>query len=355
MQDKKFAFESDETSVAIMLPLGLGDCVVARKIFNAIVELSPRCIIDVFCRTEAHPTFAKAFFGDSSNLNRIFRRESLNKELIQKYDLALRIEGTTAIFPEAANAERLKALSPALFEALIKIDGYNKQNIYPIASSFLSLALRNINMSRILRKNCVQLLSCNGALPLREDGFDIPLNPEYKSQFDALKLGKYITIYSDIDRDITPPKVKTWPIQYLREYVIRMKKRRPDIEIIQCGGGLDLEIDNVDRDFLGCDLELTKYILANSLLHVGCEGGLVHLATALGTKCLALFGASSVYYSGYKQNINLTSDVCSACVYVWGDGFARACGRGAAEPPCMLSHTPQLVCEVTCSYLKNNT
>ena len=235
---EKFAFESDEISVAILLPLGLGDCVVARKIFDAIVELEPRCVIDVFCRTEAHPTFAEAFFGDSVNLNRIFRRESLNKELIQKYDLALRIEGTSIIFPEAANIERLQALSPALFEALIKVDTYNKQNIYPFGSSFLACSLRNINMSRILRKNYVYFLSCGGALPIRDDKVNIALKPAYKPQFDAFKLGKYITIYSDIDRDVTPPKVKTWPIQYLREYVIRMKKRRPDIAIIQCGGGI---------------------------------------------------------------------------------------------------------------------
>ena len=116
--------------------------------------------------------------------------------------------------------------------------------------------------------------------------------------------------------------------------------------------GGDLKIENADRHFMNVDLELTKYILANSLLHVGCEGGLVHLATALGTKCLVLFGASGVDYFGYNRNINIASDVCFPCMYTMPDW--TDCLRGVREPPCMLSHTPQLVCEITCGYLKNN-
>ena len=60
------------------------------------------------------------------------------------------------------------------------------------------------------------------------------------------------------------------------------------LEVVQVGGGYDREIKNADKKFLRCDLELTKHILANSLLHVGCEGGLIHLASALGNA--RLFG-----------------------------------------------------------------
>ena len=214
-----------------------------------------------------------------------------------------------------------------------------------------SLASRNILLSRILNKNCYWFMSCDGALPIFDDKVNIPLLPEVKPAFDNLRLDKYITIYSNIKRDEVHPKVKTWPMKYLFEYVLRMKKRFPSVEIVQCGGGGDVEIENVDRNFCGCDLELTKYILANSLLHVGCEGGLVHLATALGTKCLVLFGSSAVEYFGYDRNINLVSEICSPCAYILPD--YRICLRGAKEPPCMLNITPQLVCEVTCNYLKN--
>ena len=39
----------------------------------------------------------------------------------------------------------------------------------------------------------------------------------------------------------------------------------------------------IDFYVLGESIELTKYILRDSLCHVDCEGGLVHLATQLGT------------------------------------------------------------------------
>ena len=116
-------------------------------------------------------------------------------------------------------------------------------------------------------------------------------------------------------------------------------------------GGGDVSIGNADRHFLGCHLELTKYILANSLLNVGCEGGLTHLATAMGAKCLVLFGPSGADYYGYDSNINLVSEICQPCMYMFPDH--ATCLRGAKEPPCMLYHTPQLVCEITCNYLKN--
>ena len=45
---EKFAFESGRISIAFSFYRGLGDAVVSRKVFNAIVELAPDCLIDIF-------------------------------------------------------------------------------------------------------------------------------------------------------------------------------------------------------------------------------------------------------------------------------------------------------------------
>lgn len=154
--------------------------------------------------------------------------------------------------------------------------------------------------------------------------------------------------------DIKSTKLKSWPMEYLTEYVDLMKKHFPNIEIVQCGGGSDVKIANADRHYLDVDLELTKHILANSLLHVGCEGGLIHLATALGTKCLTIFSYTNIYYHGYKQNINLSSNhSCSSCVYVFDHGASKSCPRGYEEPPCSRSITPQQVFQKTSDYLNS--
>ena len=351
--NKKFAFETDKLSIAFTITYGLGDSVIAKKFFDVIIELAPDCIVDIFCPTENHKFIAASFFGQSKNLNLILSYEGLYKEAVKYYDLAICVYGARSLNLEGLNVQSLQKKSPALFESVVKISEYNKQNIYEIGSPN-AISLRNISAARIFGKNLYYFLSCGGALPIHDDKVNIPLLPEFKSEFDALKLGKYITIYSNIDEsERANPKVKTWPIRYLHEYVALMKQRFPQVKIVQCGGGGDIKIENADRHYLGVDLELIKYILANSILHIGCEGGLIHLATALGTKCLVLFGFTSVYYYGYDRNINIVSDVCYPCANVFYNSATRICMRGAKEPPCMLSITPQLVCEVTCNYLKN--
>ena len=357
--DKKFAFESEEVSIAFYTLAGLGDAVIARKVFDAIIELAPDCVIDFYCVSPAHFSFAKAFYGDSKNLNRLINQEEYlaNKE---KYDLALYVGGCHVILFDWSNAQRLQAMAPKLWECLVKIDIYNRQNVHAIGDWRLAVALRNMISARILNKDCYSFLSYDGALPIHDDKIKLSFATEYKLSFERLKLGNYITLYTDIaEKNKFNPKVKTWPVKYFVEYVARMKKYLPQIEIVQCGGGDDVKIDNADRHFMGVDLELTKYILANSLLHVGCEGGLIHLATQLGTKCLTLFGPTDVHYYGYDRNINVVSEVCSPCMFLQGDGNLRTCMRGNKEPPCMLSITPRQVFEITRNYLnrldlKNN-
>ena len=357
MADKKFAFESEKITIAFSIYNGMGDAIIEKKVLGAVITLAPDCLVDVFCLKKKHELFAKAFYSDFENLNLIASLEGLDwgefyKKVLPKYDFAFSVGGSHVIILDYVNSKRLQTMSPKLFDAIVKINEYNKPNFYEVGSWGTSVAFRNMMMARILNKNCYEFLSCNGALPICDNKVAIPLLPKYKSKFDALKLDRYITIYSNIaETERDKPKVKTWSIRYWYEYVARLKKRLPQIEIVQCGGGNDIKIENADRHFLGCDLELTKYILANSLLHVGCEGGLVHLATQLGTKCLVLFGSSGVEYFGYKQNINLVSEVCQPCMYILPD--FSICLRGAKEPPCMLSHTPQTVCEITCNYLKN--
>jgi ADP-heptose:LPS heptosyltransferase len=48
-------------------------------------------------------------------------------------------------------------------------------------------------------------------------------------------------------------------------------------------------------------------------MHIDDEGGLVHMATALGTKCAVLFGPTPVGIFGYEQNINICADTCKEC------------------------------------------
>lgn len=238
MEEKKFAFESEKVSVAFPLINSLGDNVIAKKFFDAIIELAPDCLIDIFCLTENHARIAVAFFGQSKNLNLILKYYNLYQESLNHYDLALRLCGSCFFALDGVNAQNLQRKSPALFESVIKINEYNKRNVSGIGSGN-AISLRNTSASKILGRNCYWFLSCDGAFPIRDDKVNIPLHPAFKPVFDKLNLDKYITVYTDIaEHERERPKNKTWPMKYFVEYVSLMKKRFPAVEIIQCGGGI---------------------------------------------------------------------------------------------------------------------
>ncbi len=61
MAEKKFAFESGEVSVAFTLDSGLGEAIIARKVFDAIIELAPNCRVDIFTSAKIAGTSRKLF------------------------------------------------------------------------------------------------------------------------------------------------------------------------------------------------------------------------------------------------------------------------------------------------------
>ena len=185
----------------------------------------------------ADKDFVKAFYGDIKNLNLTLNLGEQYANIKKNYDLALYNFGLRTIILDWANTQSLQIKSPALFQSVVKIDEYNKHNFHEIGS-LNAVSLRNAAIARILGKNFHWFLSCDGALPIHDDKINIPLSPEYKSKFDAIKLDKYITIYSDINKfSKEHPKVKTWLLRSWHEYISLLKCQMPQIEVVQCGGG----------------------------------------------------------------------------------------------------------------------
>lgn len=347
---EKFAFETGEVSIAFNSISGaMGDTLIAKSVFDAIVELVPNCKIDIYFTSELSKNYLKAFYGDSKNLNAIVNFEFYESN-IKRYDVAFRVWHMVLI--DFANDQRLQHSAPALLKAIYEINAYNRKSVYN--TNEIGIILRNITRAHILGINRYTCLSCGGALPIHDNHVKISLSSEGKSKFRKLELlKKYITIGSNLGKknNLARHSLKEWSTAYATDYISLLNIYLPQVKVVQIGGGGVEIIPNADIHILDADIELVKHILKNSLLHVDCESGLVHLATQLGTKCLVLFGPTDEKYYGFKENLNLVSDFCRPCVWAWDDG--NKCLRGAKEPPCMLSHTPQHVCEVTCTCLQH--
>lgn len=343
----KRAYELGGIAIGFLGIPNLGDAIINKKVIEALAILEPNCNIDIICEHARSKIYAKAFYSDMKNFNSIVEvTPNFNQEL-PKYDLVLYVQCfDIKIF--YVNVERLSKLSPALFQSMRQVDIYNKR--YMNGKDFGSKALFLMARSRILKTNRYTSLACGGALPIYDNKVTINLLPEWQGEFEKLGLKKYITIGSNGGK-FGRHGVKSWPTRYWVEFISLLKSKMPEITVVQSGGNGVEKFENADRHLLGTDLELTKYILKNSLLHVDIEGGPVHLASQLGTKCVVLFGAIEVDFLKYTQNINIVSEVCSPCYFAWDTD--SQCLLGGKEPLCMLSITPQKVFDVTYRYLRS--
>jgi len=79
---------------------------------------------------------------------------------------------------------------------------------------------------------------------------------------------------------------------------------------------------------------------------------LVHLAHAMGTVSVVMFGPTSVAFLGYPQNINLVASDCTSCWWTTKDWYVY-CPRALAEPECMHAHRAETVVEAVLKIKKN--
>ena len=143
---------------------------------------------------------------------------------------------------------------------------------------------------------------------------------------------------------------KLWPVEYYNELISLLRRRWPQYKLVQLG----TEREGFNEDFVGIDLNLRgqtnleelKVLLAHSMLHIDCEGGLVHLRHALqGGPSVVLFGPTAPEVYGYAENLNLRSGVCKyPCEWVTNDWVSR-CARRKNKNGCMKELTPQFVFE----------
>jgi hypothetical protein len=123
-----------------------------------------------------------------------------------------------------------------------------------------------------------------------------------------------------------------WPL-----LVQKIKSLTP-LKIVQIGGPTGSSIEGVDLNLKGLlSLQESAAVLKNSALHIDSESGLVHIAAALGTRSVVLFGPTNLGFFGYKENINVPPVLCGNCWWLT-DEWMQACPAKHDVPICMQSH-----------------
>jgi len=173
------------------------------------------------------------------------------------------------------------------------------------------------------------------------DTLSLPTDEDALQTF-GLTGKRYITVSNGYDdaTEVEPGQVVTKVYPFHAEVMARLKKTYPDLTVVQIGAHTSTPIDAADVSLIGkTSLAQVASLLQHALFHVDNEGGLVHLARAVGTRCCVVFGPTLVGYFGYNANLNIAPRECGGCWWMEGRWMTR-CVKGASQPPCMYTQSP---------------
>ncbi len=327
--------------VAVQMNGGLDDTIVLKRKLEEILKWDKRIVLDIYATTKRKDMIQSFFKGEyEDRINSFIWCDDQNIFAKQKGNYAIAFWFPQTVDMEIVYSEGKLRQAPNLLERCMHIskqsDAYG--HIKPLTNA--------IHYARCEKDGLSNYTSLN-----RYDGFavddwhtHIPMLSEYEASYRALGLADvYVTVnygfgFSPVDGRI---QHKAWPKERFDNFVELFKHAFPSVQVVQVGSGDFPDIIGCDKYVMGESLELVKYVLQGSFFHIDIEGGLVHLATQLGTRCVVLFGPTPLHYYGYPENVNIQAGNCHDCCWYTGDWYT--CYRRMAEPECMYSITPEMV------------
>ena len=345
----RFAFQIQDNAIAMRYGAALGDCIIAKKFFAAVVSLAPGCLVDIYTP-----------YG-GTNINSVYTGAEGFCQTVDDAGILYRSNASKYMLSISATN-------------LVEIDAYDKKKCLSVSLLFwkfvenMSACIKAYGLHRTgcdrflhyqrmayLGIDCYQAYNqFSDYVKIRDSNVSIPMMTESEREEADIQSRPYITVnYGNGSAipGLSGEIAKQWPFEYLQEFVRQFKQKYPEILVVQVGMKTSPKILDADRYCFGKDLEIVKYVLKSSLLHVDSEGGLVHLATQLGTKCAVMFGPTLVSFFGYSQNINIVAVKCGGCYALYED--ISRCAKGQRKPECMRSITPQMVMERIEEHMRN--
>jgi ADP-heptose:LPS heptosyltransferase/SAM-dependent methyltransferase len=357
----RVAQDTDVIHLAVRMEGGLGDLIINARLVEAAYLALGGCRIDVFY----HSPDAAAFVFAGTPFVSAFHSDRGGFHPEQTHDLSLYAQHYAHFV--VYRPERLQRLRPEAVTWLrTAADRFAAwRGFYERRPSLDGLWGR---LSTAQGRNILDNLGFLSALPLdRRSPVLISPDPAALDSVAALLApaagalfnGRYVTVHDGFDNNarIAPGQAtKCWPIESWRRMVAELRAARPDLAIVQLGAAKSRPIPGVDVGLLGrTGLAQTAWILKGSTLHIDTDSGLVHLARAVHTRSVALFGPTDSGLYGHDDNINLRAGDCADCWWSTPDWLSR-CPRGLPAPACMAAITPSAVVETAVKILpRENT
>lgn len=306
---------------------GLGDNINLTAYASAVKRQFPNSFITVIITT--YPEV----FRDNKVVDRVikvdlgFFQKYVN-ENVKKFDL----------FLEVRYAGKWHFSEKSLLDPRIQTFKKQWEKTFPkyeyVFNKFLGDIKSMVRMNKTFHEVAFESSALNGDI---KDQF-ISIRPEDFKASEKYNDLRVVTISNGAAGGL---QTKSWNLNYWKDTCVYLRKI--GFYPIQIGDNKDVPIEGVER-FSGTMFE-TSALIKKASFHMGIENGMAHIANAVGTKSIVLFGATPIHVFGYKDNINLRSNVCSPCFWKSNNWFKWCALRNQVvkpswTPPCMMGLTP---------------
>ncbi|MFD1561242.1 methyltransferase domain-containing protein [Paraburkholderia silviterrae] len=332
-----------ELSVAIYLCGGLGDVIVSGRFVQQLFIAAGYPRIDVYYHT---PDVARFVFNAARFVKGVYADSAL-RDARHAYHAVIFV--AQFVRYEILKRDEVERLSPALLNIADEADKRLAQyrglfDRHPLLDGLWG------RLSAQAGRNVVANLGFLGNLPIdASTATFLAPDPNRIALADKLLAGAgtpYVTLHDGFDNLQGPAPgqaTKCWPLEHWARLVDCLRASVPDLRLVQVGGNKSRHIPGTDVDLVQrTDLHEVAWVIKHALLHIDTDSGLVHMASALHTQSVALFGPTLGSYFGYPGNINLSAGSCGGCWWSTPEWLAQ-CPRGLAQPACMAAVAPEYV------------
>ena len=324
IQEKKA--KEGQLKIGILRVGGLGDTLQLGAHACAVKRKFPDCFLTVYVRDkisaeimEYNKYVDKIYQVGVASWDSIVALHSKNHDIFYDFRYAVKVIFNTKLYPE------YRTQTEKMFTEYEKIyKDFCKSN-YKIENYGINL-IDFSNKVACLEGNCNDL-----TFDLKDNG---------SSYARSLVGQKYVTLHvSNGQYRVT----KSWGIERWEkvvEYLISL-----GYTVVQLGDNGGEQLIQGCMGLMGITtLHETAWVLYGAQFHLDTEGGLVHLAKAVKTPAVVIFGATPVECFGYKDNINLRINECKPCWYKTEDWYLK-CPDGHEIPKCLDLITVDMVKE----------
>jgi ADP-heptose:LPS heptosyltransferase len=335
-----------DTAIAILVSGGLGDNIIQKRFIKELIKYAPDVNVDLYSIRNAD--YLKWLYSDTPEIKYVIDDLGCRyNDFRQEYSVAMVIEACRYVRIDVIDETHLSEVYSELCKRLIHLKSeFDREDIS------LTTPIAVPNLIRIFKgQNAYSCFNYNGAFCINDKVVDIPISENARENYKTYGLKRYFTVNYGAGECSDPRKVaKMWYPERFEEVIACLKKSYPDIEAVQLGTDNAEHLAGINHYIFGESMDNVAAVLEHSLFHIDTEGGLVHLATQVGTKCFVLFGPSPESFYGYDNNENIKAGNCHNCIGLLKDH--NRCVRGMEFPECMDRITAEMVYKRVVAYLE---